>query len=46
MKNKISYSLTGVDYNVMDPLKRLAQTKGQETAGIIPPSEFTLAEVQ
>lgn len=31
-KSNISYSSTGVNYNVMDPLKKLAQKKGQETS--------------
>lgn len=31
-KSKINYSSTGVNYNVMDPLKRLAQKAGQQTA--------------
>lgn len=32
MKSKISYSSTGVDYSVMDPLKKLAQKMGQQTS--------------
>lgn len=31
-KNKISYSSTGVDYSVMDPLKKLAQEVGKQTS--------------
>lgn len=31
-KSKISYSQTGVNYNVMDPLKKLAQSLGKQTA--------------
>lgn len=31
-KSKISYSQTGVNYNVMDPLKRMAQEAGKQTA--------------
>ncbi|MDD5147780.1 MAG: AIR synthase-related protein [Candidatus Daviesbacteria bacterium] len=32
IKNQISYSSTGVNYNVMDPLKKLAQKTGKQTA--------------
>lgn len=32
-KSNISYSSTGVNYNVMDPLKKLAQEKGLSTSG-------------
>jgi phosphoribosylformylglycinamidine cyclo-ligase len=32
MKKTISYSSTGVDYSVMDPLKRLAQQMGKQTS--------------
>ena len=32
MKKAISYSFTGVDYNVMDPLKKLAQEAGKQTS--------------
>lgn len=32
MKKKLDYKMTGVDYAAMDPLKRLAQLKGKETA--------------
>ncbi len=31
-KSKINYSQTGVNYNVMDPLKKLAQSAGKQTA--------------
>ena len=31
-KAKISYSAAGVDYDVLDPLKRLAQKTGLQTA--------------
>ncbi len=31
-KSKTSYSSTGVDYDVMDPLKKLAQNSGKQTA--------------
>lgn len=32
MKNKINYAQTGVNYNVMDPLKKLAQQMGKQTS--------------
>lgn len=32
-KPKITYSSTGVNYDVMDPLKKLSQEKGLQTAG-------------
>lgn len=32
MNKKINYSQTGVDYSVMDPLKKLAQQKGKQTS--------------
>lgn len=32
MKTKIAYSSTGVNYNVLDPLKKLAQTEGKQTS--------------
>lgn len=32
MKGKISYSASGVDYSVLDPLKKLSQQKGKETS--------------
>lgn len=32
MGTKISYSSTGVNYNVMDPVKKLAQAAGQQTS--------------
>lgn len=41
--NKISYSSTGVDYSVMDPLKKLAQQKGQTTSANL--STFGAKEV-
>src|SRR3989344_2149438 len=31
-KNQISYSSTGVDYSVMDPLKKMAQSAGRQTS--------------
>ncbi|MDD5416101.1 MAG: AIR synthase-related protein [Candidatus Daviesbacteria bacterium] len=31
-KSKISYPSTGVNYNIMDPLKKLAQKAGKQTA--------------
>lgn len=31
-KSKIDYSATGVNYNVMDPLKKLAQQMGKQTS--------------
>lgn len=31
-RQKINYSATGVDYNVMDPLKKLAQNLGRQTS--------------
>jgi len=31
-KSKISYSQTGVNYDVMDPLKKLAQNAGKQTS--------------
>ena len=33
MKTLVTYSSTGVNYNAMDPLKRLAQLKARATAG-------------
>lgn len=35
-KSKITYSSTGVNYNVMDPLKKLAQEAGRQTAKNFP----------
>lgn len=43
MKPKISYSSTGVDYSVMDPLKKLAQKMGQQTSKNL--ENFGLTEV-
>ncbi|MBI2315299.1 phosphoribosylformylglycinamidine cyclo-ligase [Candidatus Daviesbacteria bacterium] len=42
-KQPISYSSTGVDYNVMDPLKKLAQTAGRQTSNNL--SVFGIKEV-
>ncbi|MBI2330242.1 phosphoribosylformylglycinamidine cyclo-ligase [Candidatus Daviesbacteria bacterium] len=36
MKSKINYSKTGVNYNVLDPVKRLAQDAGKQTAKNFP----------
>lgn len=43
MKSKISYSSTGVNYSVMDPLKKLAQQMGQQTSQNL--SQFSAKEV-
>lgn len=42
-KSKITYLSTGVNYNVMDPLKKLAQEKGRVTSKNL--SNFGLKEV-
>lgn len=44
MKKTISYSSTGVDYSVMDPLKKSAQTAGKQTSQNL--SYFGLKEVE
>lgn len=44
MKAKIAYSSTGVDYSVMDPLKKLAQKMGKETAKDFPEVEESRGE--
>lgn len=43
-KQSISYSSTGVNYNVMDPLKRLAQQAGKQTSQNL--SAFNIKEVE
>lgn len=42
--SKLTYSQTGVNYNVLDPFKKLAQKKGEETAGNL--SNFQASEVE
>lgn len=44
MKSKINYSSTGVDYSVMDPVKKLAQQAGKQTAKNL--SSFGIKEVE
>lgn len=44
MKKKLDYKMTGVDYDAMDPLKRLAQLKGMETAKNL--NAFGMREVE
>ncbi|MBI4035877.1 phosphoribosylformylglycinamidine cyclo-ligase [Candidatus Daviesbacteria bacterium] len=44
MNKKITYSQTGVDYSVMDPLKKLAQQKGKDTAKNL--TNFNIKEVE
>lgn len=44
MKTKINYAQTGVDYNVMDPLKKLAQSAGKQTSQNL--LEFGAKEVE
>lgn len=41
---KINYSQTGVDYSVMDPLKKLAQQKGKQTSKNL--LNFNIKEVE
>lgn len=36
MKSKINYSKTGVDYNVLDPVKKMAQAAGKQTVKNFP----------
>lgn len=43
-KSKISYSSTGVDYSVMDPLKKLAQATGKQTSENL--SKFNAREIE
>ncbi len=43
LKNKISYSSTGVDYSAMDPLKKLAQEVGKQTSENL--SKFNAKEI-
>lgn len=43
-KSKISYSSTGVNYDVMDPLKKMAQSAGKETARNFPEVEMSRGE--
>lgn len=42
--SKITYSSTGVDYSVMDPLKKLAQEMGKQTSENL--SKFNAKEIQ
>lgn len=44
MNKKITYSQTGVDYSVMDPLKKLAQQKGEQTSNNL--INFSIKEVK
>lgn len=44
MKNKIAYASTGVDYSVMDPLKKLAQEMGKQTSKNL--SNFNAKEIE
>lgn len=44
MKPKISYSQSGVNYDVLDPLKKLSQQKGQQTTQNL--SQFNAKEVE
>lgn len=42
-KSKINYSETGVDYSVMDPIKKLAQETGKQTSKNL--SKFNIKEI-
>ena len=44
MKKTITYSSTGVNYNAMDPLKKLAQATGKQTAGNL--AQFGAKEIE
>lgn len=44
MNKAITYSQTGVDYSVMDPLKKLAQKMGKQTAKNFPEVEASRGE--
>lgn len=44
MKKAITYSSTGVNYNAMDPLKKLAQQAGKQTADNL--SQFGAKEIE
>lgn len=43
MKSKINYASSGVNYDVIDPIKRLAQTRARKTSGNL--EKFGMKEV-
>lgn len=43
-KSKINYAQTGVNYNVLDPIKKLAQRMGKQTAKNFPEVEASRGE--